>query len=675
MIVSWTTRHVVHVWRAADAVRVTQVMHGDRVERATFSSNGERVVSCSADGTAKVWKSAEHAGSSNLVTLHHQSPVRRAIFTTDDASVWTTSANGQMRLWAIDNGRPLAQLRHDGAVLALVSAHGSSMLSCSADGTAIHWDLLPANGPIVVTHDDLIEDALFNGDGLLLATRSADRTVRVWDAENGRQVAMLTFEHPVTGAAFVADDSSLVAWSDREVRQWHPSRNQETRIEGIVGPVRNVHCASHSPWVLASGDAGVVWAWKTSAPREVIALSHPTPEGEAGLASEGDFGVTFSTNGRCCLWDLPRGTLQWQGQGPHAPIAARIANRGSHLVVWSSTELNAWEMESSEPPIQLHLPGEILAISREEPLLMMTASEKFSAITLSMVSGSAPFPPLKLRDEISAATFFAANRRAVIQSTHWTSVCDLVEGRVIYEIARVPSTRGVEVSADEQRMMGSSTVLDTTTGDSLAIAPVTFERTRFSRDARRMVEWKPASWARLWPMWQPPNEAAAYATSVVAKLNSLSPQDKRAAYIELGDDAAMTMSAERFATLNDRTMFEAPEGRALVSEDPEGNIDTSDGSDRAASDANVKIELVVNDRGEAFVFHSRPFSSPLRRLYFRESDAALWFVLRDTVRDFGIPVDTRMVQNLRHADRMLVVLMDAKTGEPIEGTYYPLIVL
>lgn len=75
------------------------------------------------------------------------------------------------------------------------------------------------------------------------------------------------------------------------------------------------------------------------------------------------------------------------------------------------------------------------------------------------------------------------------------------------------------------------------------------------------------------------------------------------------------------------------------------------------------------------MFHNKPFTSPLRRLYFRESDAALWFVLRDTLRDFGIPVDARMVQNLRHADRLLVVLIDHTTGEPIAGTYRPLVVV
>ena len=91
--------------------------------------------------------------------------------------------------------------------------------------------------------------------------------------------------------------------------------------------------------------------------------------------------------------------------------------------------------------------------------------------------------------------------------------------------------------------------------------------------------------------------------------------------------------------------------------------------------AHVKIELVVNDRSEAFVFHSRPFPTPVERIEFNTSTRRLAFVLQNGVAtEFGINVSPSFTKYLESASRVLMVRMSDKTGEPLGGDYYPLLV-
>lgn len=92
-------------------------------------------------------------------------------------------------------------------------------------------------------------------------------------------------------------------------------------------------------------------------------------------------------------------------------------------------------------------------------------------------------------------------------------------------------------------------------------------------------------------------------------------------------------------------------------------------------DEKVKVELVVNDRAEAMIFHNKPFSKALSWLEFDLDHKKLDFVMDDgDVRNFGIPVHPDLTKYMDNAFQVLMVLMDDKTGEPVEGDYYPLIV-
>jgi hypothetical protein len=86
------------------------------------------------------------------------------------------------------------------------------------------------------------------------------------------------------------------------------------------------------------------------------------------------------------------------------------------------------------------------------------------------------------------------------------------------------------------------------------------------------------------------------------------------------------------------------------------------------------VELAINDRAEAIVFHNKPFVKDLSWVEFDLDTGQLTFVMDSgDIRDFMIPVKPELFRHMQNAFQVLFVLMDEQTGEPVEGGYIPLI--
>lgn len=91
-------------------------------------------------------------------------------------------------------------------------------------------------------------------------------------------------------------------------------------------------------------------------------------------------------------------------------------------------------------------------------------------------------------------------------------------------------------------------------------------------------------------------------------------------------------------------------------------------------DADMKVELAINDRAEAIVFHDKPFSRMLNWLEFNLDHNRLDFILDDgEVLNFGIRVQPELAKYMQNCYQVLIVLMDEEAGEAVEGDYVPLI--
>jgi Novel STAND NTPase 1/WD domain, G-beta repeat len=118
-------------------------------------------------------------------SMRHEGEVKSAQFSPDGQRVVTASGDGTARLWFVASGKPIGEpMKHDRQVnSAQFSPDGQRVITASGDGTARLWDA--ASGKPIgesMKHEGAVKSAQFSPDSQRVVTASMDKTARLWDA-------------------------------------------------------------------------------------------------------------------------------------------------------------------------------------------------------------------------------------------------------------------------------------------------------------------------------------------------------------------------------------------------------------------------------------------------------------------------------------------------------------
>ncbi len=121
------------------AVRTTLRGHANAVGGAAFSQDGQRVLTSSLDGTARVWDAQTGA---EVLQLVHTNEVNSAAFSPDGRRAVTSSLDGTIRVWDAHTGQQLLQMRgHTARAYGVeFNQDGQRVVFAGSDGTARLWD-------------------------------------------------------------------------------------------------------------------------------------------------------------------------------------------------------------------------------------------------------------------------------------------------------------------------------------------------------------------------------------------------------------------------------------------------------------------------------------------------------------------------------------------------------
>ena len=319
--------------------RVRKILRAGRgpVNAAAYSPDGSKVVTASADGTARVFRVRD---GSILATLRHKGSVTDATFSSDGRWIVTSSRDKTARLWTA-SGKPIRTFRHGGAVLDVALSPDAETLVTLADDATLHvWSLSDRRRSFVF-NDVPGNRLVLSRDGVRAAVVGADRYARVFSIAGESRLGELTHEGLVRSAAFGPSSELLATGSaDKLARVWAlTTLSLADQLKGHQGQVVDVAVSPFGQFVATASLDGTARIWNiATVPAQLAATlsGHSNFVNDVEFSPDGLYVVTSSRDGTARVWKTKAGTPQAVLAGHKGSVeAASFDPTGSDVLTYS----------------------------------------------------------------------------------------------------------------------------------------------------------------------------------------------------------------------------------------------------------------------------------------------------------------------------------------------------
>jgi WD40 repeat protein/serine/threonine protein kinase len=313
---------VIKVWDASTGQELLSLGgHKGNATCITFSRDGHRLASASADATAKVWDA--QTGEEILTLRGHRSRIHSVAFSPDGKQLasapydYRTKADGEVKVWDAHTGREVLTLcGHVTWVPGVAfTPDGRCLASGGLDGTVKLWDLATGQEALTLRgHNGNVQAIAFSPDGQRLVSAGDDRTVRIWDAtplagEAGQEfltlrghqggVRSVAFQPGGRYLASSGDDETVRLW-DLQLGRMGGGQPLVHTLPGYTGFVTTVSFSSDGRLLASAGVAGPkLRVWDATTWKELYALGNAglvasfSPDGRYLAAARSDFAVVI----------------------------------------------------------------------------------------------------------------------------------------------------------------------------------------------------------------------------------------------------------------------------------------------------------------------------------------------------------------------------------------------
>jgi WD40 repeat protein len=357
--------------------RLTLRGHQTSVAAAAFNSDGNRIITASLDGTARVWDAQTGAAIPPLpngeilpTALPNGWPSIRATAEFSGRGPWAVATVGQAAAQVLDvrTGGVVARLPHHSTVQsAHFSQDGRRIVTAGLDGIAKvwvldgkTWTLDGRSGPLLPRDDHGLNTAVFSPDGARVVTAGVSGTARVWDLKTSKSPLQLRNSAELKTAEFSPDGQRvLVAGVDGTARIWdlsHPT-SKPLVLRGNSSPLNSAVFSPNGRQVATARNDSTAIVWDVRSGRAIATLlgrDDPATGNEnhvmtAVFSPDGKRMLTASRDRTARVWDISSATAVVILRGHTLGIERAAFDRDGSHVVTSSLDGTARVWDATVP--------------------------------------------------------------------------------------------------------------------------------------------------------------------------------------------------------------------------------------------------------------------------------------------------------------------------------------
>jgi len=286
-ICAGTTKGAIYIWGLETENLIRLITdHRGCINKLAWSPDGEMLASCSRDHTIRIRNTVNW--SIYWVIDGHVDEVSDVAWSPQGSMLASSSKDNTIRIWTVVSKRLLYTLKINDAEIQCVEWGGDNQTIIAGldDRTVRVWKIQTGDQHILEGHTDKIDSTVVSHDGKLIASKSADGAIRLWNLTSLETIKTFTILGPTGWGTNIAFNPQLPVLAtagehDAKIKIWKLDMGY---LMTIVPDLPSEYCINAK--VVLVGESGV---------------------GKSGLAirmTEDEFRATESTH--CAqIWRIP----------------------------------------------------------------------------------------------------------------------------------------------------------------------------------------------------------------------------------------------------------------------------------------------------------------------------------------------------------------------------------
>jgi WD40 repeat protein len=310
-LVSGSADKTARIWNLGDSKELAKfIVHTNTVTAVAFAPNGQQVVSGAADNILKLWNAADGVEQKNFAG---HTAALSAVLVLPNGQVVSASADQTIRVWNPADGAQIRSIAHGQPVTSIaVTRDGNKLAATGSDNNVKLYNAADGNVLFTLTgHAGIARTVGFSADNLRLVSTGADNHAIVWDVATGELLEHVPVAAGLTFALFASNQPNSLVIGQNDKVAIVTATHIERTLAGNMKAISGLQFNRGGDAVFTSSEDGTIRRYAVANGQQQFAANHGAPVYDLDQSPDGNWLASAGENKEIRIWNAGNG-----GAGP-----------------------------------------------------------------------------------------------------------------------------------------------------------------------------------------------------------------------------------------------------------------------------------------------------------------------------------------------------------------------